>query len=93
MDFTLCKLCSKISIAIQVFISCNMKDAARISEVTTMKKSLKLERIKFDSFDSDLRRHPKFKSEFTKYIQPSYKSEEIVFVLKTIYQKKCEIES
>ena len=49
-----------------------MKDAARISEVTTMKKSLKLERIKFDSFDSDLRRHPKFKSEFTKYIQPSY---------------------
>ena len=88
----LINLYSKISSEIQVFISCNSKYVAKTNDVTTMKNNLKLERLRFNTFDGDLRKYPKFKSEFTKYIQPSYKTEEAVFVLKTYLSEKMREE-
>ena len=57
-----------------------------------MKNNLKLERLRFNIFDGDLQKYPKFKSEFTKYIQPSYKTEETVFVLKMYLSEKVREE-
>lgn len=57
-----------------------------------MKNSLKLERLKFNSFDGDLRKYPNFKSEFTKCIQPSYKTEEAVLYQVCIYQVREEVD-
>ena len=88
----LINLYSKISSEIQVFISCNSIDVAKTNDVTTMKNNIKLERLRFNTFDGDLRKYPKFKSEFTKYIQPSDKTEEAVFVLKTYLSKKVREE-
>ena len=83
---------SKVCTEIQVFISCNLKHITRTNEEITVKNNLKLERLKFNTFDGDLRKYPKFKSEFTKYIQPSYKEEEAVFVLKSYLSEKVQEE-
>ena len=44
---------------------------------------IKLERIKFRTFDGDLRKFPKFKSEFETYVQPLCERNQLPFVLKS----------
>lgn len=44
---------------------------------------LRLERLKFQSFSGNLRKYPKFKSDFVKYILPAYKTDQAAFVLKS----------
>merc|ERR1712100_368444 len=44
--------------------------------------SLKLERIKFRTFDGDLRKFPKFKFEFNKFVVPMCREEQLPFILK-----------
>ena len=44
---------------------------------------IKLCKLKFDSFDGDIRKYPLFKQEFIKFIRPQYKPNEEAFVLKT----------
>ena len=44
---------------------------------------IRLERLKFRSFNGNLRKYPKFKSEFLKHIRPLYKADEVSFVLKS----------
>ena len=58
--------------------------------VTTVKDSLTLESLKFNSFDGNLQKYPKFKLEFTKYMQPSYKTKKAVFVLNTYLSEKVQ---
>ena len=48
---------------------------------------VKIERIKFENFNGDLRRYPRFKEEFLKHIKPTYKSSEEAFVLKSYLEK------
>jgi len=44
--------------------------------------AVKVERMKFDKFEGDIRRYPQFKEEFTKHVAPSYLEEQRAFVLK-----------
>ena len=45
--------------------------------------SIRLEKLRFQTFDSDIRKYPKFKAEFQKYIQPLCKSDEIAFIFRS----------
>ena len=45
--------------------------------------SIRLKKLRFQKFDGDIRKYPKFKAEFQKYIQPLCKSDEIAFILKS----------
>ena len=56
--------------------------AAAISPAPTC-NSIKLERVKFRTFDGDLRKYPKFKSEFELYVQPLCQQKQLPFVLKS----------
>ena len=60
-----------------------VKTAESASSATTMSNSIKLERVKFRTFDGDVRKYPKFKSEFEKYVKPLCNSSQLPFVLKS----------
>ena len=45
--------------------------------------SIRLKKLRFQTFDGDMRKYPKFKAEFQKYIQPLCKSDEIAFILRS----------
>ena len=45
--------------------------------------SIRLEKLRFQTFDGDTRKYPKFKAEFQKYTQPLCKSDEIAFILRS----------
>ena len=45
--------------------------------------SIKLERVKFRTFDGDVRKYPKFKAEFDKYVTPLCSDSQLPFVLKS----------
>ena len=45
--------------------------------------AIKLERVKFRMFDGDLRKYPKFKSEFEQYVKPLCQAEQLPFLLKS----------
>ena len=45
--------------------------------------SIKLERVKFRTFDGDVRKYPKFKEEFEKFVQPLCSPHQLTFVLKS----------
>ena len=45
-------------------------------------RNVRLEKLKFQTFDGDIRKYPKFREEFRQHIKPHYNSEEEAFVLK-----------
>ena len=45
--------------------------------------SIKLERVRFRIFDGDIRKYPKFKSEFQQFVQPLSSPSQVTFVLKS----------
>ena len=45
--------------------------------------SIRLEKLRFQTFDGDIRKYPKLKAEFQKYIQPLCKSDETAFILRS----------
>ena len=50
---------------------------------TPVTNSIKLERVKFRMFDGDVRKYPKFKTEFEKFVQPLCSPDQLTFVLKS----------
>ena len=44
---------------------------------------IRLQKLRFQTFNGDIRKYPKFKAEFQKYIQPLCKSYEIAFILRS----------
>ena len=44
--------------------------------------NVRLEKLKFQTFEGDMRKYPKFREEFLQHIKPHYKTEEEAFVLK-----------
>ena len=57
--------------------------------------SIRLEKLRFQTFDGDIRKYPKFKAEFLKYIPPLCKSDEIAFILRSylIDEISAEVDS
>ena len=57
--------------------------------------SIRLEKLRFQTFDGDIRKYPKFKAEFRKYIPPLCKSDEIAFILRSylIDEISAEVDS
>ena len=49
----------------------------------TIDNSIKLEKVKFRTFDGNLRCYPKFKSEFETYVKPLCQPKQLPFVLKS----------
>ena len=45
--------------------------------------SIRLEKLRFQTFDGDIRKYPKFKAEFQKYIQLLCKSDEIAYIIRS----------
>ena len=45
--------------------------------------SIKLERVKFRTFDGDVRKYPKFKFEFNKFVAPLCAEKQLPFILKS----------
>ena len=46
-------------------------------------KTIQLERMKFQPFNGNIRKFPRFKEDFIKHIQPLCKREQAAFVLKS----------
>ena len=55
----------------------------KISLVPEESKNVQLERMKFQNFNGDIRKYPKFRDEFIRYIEPLCKREQMPFVLKS----------
>lgn len=49
----------------------------------TQGNSIKLERVKFRTFDGDVRKYPKFRSEFIEFVAPLCPERQVTFVLKS----------
>ena len=60
---------------------CVTSQTCSASSVTS--NSIKLERVKFRTFDGDVRKYPKFKSEFKTFVEPLCSAEQLAFVLKS----------
>ena len=75
----------RLEVACDSFIS--SRSSNTYVQATSTKKaepnSIKLERVKFRTFDGDIRKYPKFKSEFEQFVQPLCSSNQITFVLKS----------
>jgi len=56
---------------------------------------VKIERLKFPTFNGDIRRYPQFKSEFIKHVAPQCMNEQLAFVLKSylISEIRDEVEN
>ena len=50
---------------------------------TKQSKNIQLERVKFQPFNGDIRKFPKFKEQFTKHIQPLCRDDQAAFILKS----------
>ena len=61
----------------------NKKDCCDRKATGERENSIKLERIKFRIFDGDVRKYPKFKSDFTKFVAPLCSNYQMAFVLKS----------
>ena len=55
-----------------------------LKQTKTVKQStVQIERMKFDIFDGNIRKYPKFKDEFLRYIEPLCKDNQLPFILKS----------
>ena len=48
-----------------------------------MKRGIKVKDVKFESFDGNIRRYPRFKEQFLKYVKPRYEATEEAFILRS----------
>ena len=88
-DLYIDKYCAefiRLEVACDSFISLHAVDntATQTAAVPVSEKSsIKLERVKFRTFDGDVRKYPKFKSEFEQFVQPLCSDNQVMFVLKS----------
>ena len=61
-------------------------------EQPTDKKSIHLEKLKFQVFDGQMRRYPKFKEEFLKHIRPQYPKDKEAFALRAYLSEEVREE-
>ena len=71
------------------FISRNERYTKGVKEVS---RNIKVEGVRFEMFDGDLRSYGRFKEEFIKHIKPAFKLEEEAFVLKSHLTKEVREE-
>ena len=65
------------------FISSCSADKSAACTATSITNSIKLERVKFRTFDGKMRGYPKFKQEFETYVQPLCSPNQLPFILKS----------
>ena len=73
----------RLEAACDKFISTNTNTEPAVNTATPISNSIKLERVKFRTFDGDLRAYPKFKSEFKTFVEPLCQPKQLPFVLKS----------
>ena len=73
----------RLELACHDFQALHSVDQSAANSPTSACNSIKLERVKFRTFDGDLRKYPKFKSEFELYVQPLCQQNQLPFVLKS----------
>ena len=75
----------RIEVACDGFVSSHSDKSPAIqpAPLGVEPNSIKLERVKFRTFDGDVRKYPKFKSEFEQFVQPLCSSKQVTFVLKS----------
>ena len=73
----------RLELAIDDFITAQHFKTPTASSAVSNNNSIKLERVKFRVFDGDLRKYPKFKSEFKTYVQPLCQPNQLPFILKS----------
>ena len=76
----------RLEVACDSFISTRTVDNPSTQPTVTPvseNNSIKLERVRFRIFDGDVRKYPKFKSEFEQFVQPLCSTNQITFVLKS----------
>ena len=68
-----------------VVSSTTEKPTERLPAAATMTNTntIKLERVRFRTFDGDIRKYPKFKSEFLQFVLPLCSTDQVTFVLKS----------
>ena len=74
-----------------------MKIAKKVAIVKADKheprsNTIQLERMKFSTFDGDIRKYPKFKKEFKTHIRPICNLSQLPFVSKSYLSEKVKVE-
>ena len=72
-----------------MFISRIQRSVSRANKPNT---NIKIENVKFEIFEGDLRSYGRFKEEFIQHIRPTFKSEKEAFVLKSYLAKNIREE-
>ena len=86
------KICNKI----QMFIGqhgMKLKDKAeKGGGCTDQGSSFRLEKLRFQIFDGNVRKYPQFKSEFNKYVEPICNPDQVAFILKSYLSEEIKEE-
>ena len=86
------KTCNKI----QMFIGqhgMKLKDKAEKGGGCAYQgSSFRLEKLRFQMFDGNVRKYPRFKSEFNKYVDPICKADQVAFILKSYLSEEIKEE-
>ena len=86
------KVCNKI----QMFIGqhgMKLKDKAeKGGGCADQGSSFRLEKLSFQMFDGNVRKFPRFKSEFNKYVEPICKPDQVAFILKSYLSEEIKEE-
>ena len=89
---TFTKICNKI----QMFIGqhgMKLKDKAeKGGRCADQGSSFRLEKLRFQMFDGNMRKYPRFKSEFNKYVEPICKPDQVACILKTYLSEEIKEE-
>ena len=75
---------NKINTRCMIFVSKNEKpEKSTVQREKGTSEAFRLEKLRFDLFEGDIRKYPRFKEQFLAFIKPQYRPEEEAFVLRS----------
>ena len=86
------KICNKILMFIGQH-GMKLKDKAeKGGGCTDQGSSFRLEKLRFQIFDGNVRKYPRFKSEFNKYVEPICNPDQVAFILRSYLSEEIKEE-
>ena len=82
----------KLSAVPKVQILPNDATANSVTPPASAKGIVKMDRMKFQTFEGDIKKYPEFKAEFIKHVQPQCDKSQLAFILKQYMSESVRAE-
>jgi len=82
----------KLSAVPKVHILPNDATANSVTSPASAKGIVKMDRMKFQTFEGDIKKYPEFKAEFIKHVQPQCDKSQLAFILKQYMSESVRAE-